>query len=651
MAEPLWSPNSERIERARITGFIHSQEAAGVKAHTFKELYRWSINNPEAFWEGVWDFCGVVGERGGRTLANGDRMPGARWFPDAKLNFAENLLQGRGSEPAILFRREDGQRRTLTFDDLRMEVGRLQSAFRASGLSPGDRVAAILPNIPEAVIAMLAVTSLGGIWSSCSPDFGTPGVLDRFGQIEPRFLIAVDGYPYKGRNFNTLEKLAPIQTGLPTVERTVVIPHTTRASSVRGLQDTVCWDDFASSQHSQEPVFPRFPFDQPIYILYSSGTTGKPKCIVHGAGGTLLQHLKEHQLHTDVSSGDRLFYFTTLGWMMWNWLVSGLASHATLVLFDGNPFHPAPEALWNLAAEERISVFGTSAKYIDACKKAGLKPASTHDLPSLRTILSTGSPLVPESFDWVYGSVKHDVHLASISGGTDIVSCFVLGCPVLPVYRGEIQCRGLGMQVEVFNEAGNSVIGEPGELVCTAPFPAMPVAFWNDPDRARYRAAYFDHYPGVWRHGDWMKLTEHGGAIIYGRSDATLNPGGVRIGTAEIYRQVEQFDEIEESIVVGQHMADGDQRIMLFVKLREGVDLTDLLQDQIRRRIRDNTTSRHVPAVITPVTDIPRTRNGKISEIAVRDVLDGRPVKNTEALANPEALEQFRNWEEGRTSR
>jgi acetoacetyl-CoA synthetase len=650
MPEPLWSPDSARIGRARITRFAQCQQATGVKADTFQQLYQWSISNPEAFWERVWDFCGVVGERGRRTLVDGERMPGARWFPEAKLNFAENLLQARGPETAIVFRRENGHKQTLSFDTLRKEVGRLQSAFRNSGLRPGDRVAAILPNLPEAIIATLAVTSLGGIWSSCSPDFGAPGVRDRFGQIEPRFLLATDGYPYKGRNFDTLEKLAALQSALPTVERTILIPYMTHAPSLGALRDTILWADFVGAQRGQEPTFPRFGFDHPVYILYSSGTTGKPKCIVHGAGGTLLQHLKEHQLHNDLGSGDRLFYFTTLGWMMWNWLVSGLASRATLVLFDGNPFHPTSEALWNLAAEERVTVFGTSAKYIDACKKAGLAPARTHGLSSLRTILSTGSPLVPESFDWVYGCVKRDVHLASISGGTDIVSCFVLGCPVLPVYRGEIQCRGLGMKVEVFDAAGNSIVGEPGELVCTAPFPAMPVGFWNDPDGARYRAAYFEHYPGVWRHGDWMKLTEHGGTIIYGRSDATLNPGGVRIGTAEIYRQVEQFDEIEESIVVGQDTDDGDQRIVLFVKLCEGVELTDLLQDQIRRRIRENTTFRHVPAVITAVTDIPRTRNGKISEIAVRDALHGRPVKNTEALANPEALEQFRILEETRGS-
>ena len=643
MTEPLWIPSEERIEKANITRFMQRQVAGAGAALSYDDLYAWSICNREAFWEAVWDFCGVVGERGARTVLHGERMPGAHWFPDGKLNFAENLLQRRDDELAMVFRREDGLRRELTFRQLLEEVGRLHAAFRAAGLRPGDRVAAILPNVPEAVAAVLAVASLGGIWSSCSPDFGAPGVLDRFGQIEPKFLLAADGYLYKGKRFEGLEKLATIQAGLPTVERTVVVPYTADSPSLHGLREAVSWREFAGEGRAPEPDFVRFPFDQPLYILFSSGTTGKPKCIIHGAGGTLLQHLKEHQLHSDLGSGDRLFYFTTLGWMMWNWLVSGLASGATLVLFDGNPFHPGPEALWDLASEEGVTVFGTSAKFIDSCKKAGLEPARSHELSRLRAILSTGSPLVPESFDWVYGSVKQDLHLASIAGGTDIVSCFMLGCPVLPVYRGEIQCRGLGMKVEVFDDGGNSVVGEAGELVCTAPFPAMPVGFWNDPDGSRYRAAYFEHFPDVWRHGDWVQLTEHGGLIIYGRSDATLNPGGVRIGTAEIYRQVEQLEDVEESIVVGQDTGDGDQRVVLFVKLREGLQLTDVLRDSIRRCIRENTTPRHVPAVISQVTDIPRTRNGKISEIAVRDVLHGRPVKNTEALANPEALDQFRN--------
>ncbi len=643
MLEPLWTPTPERIEKARITEFMRGLTAGGVGASTFDDLYQWSISEPEAFWQAVWDFCAVVGERGMRTLVDGQRMPGARWFPEAELSFAENVLRRRDEELAIVFRREDGLKRQLTFRELREEVGRLQAALQAAGLRPGDRVAAILPNIPEAVVAVLAVASLGAVWSSCSPDFGAPGVLDRFGQIEPKFLLAADGYLYKGQRFDGFEKLAAIQAGLPTVERTVVVAYTGEALSLRGLRNAVWWREFAGEGPAPEPKFARFPFDHPLYILFSSGTTGKPKCIIHGAGGTLLQHLKEHQLHNDLGPGERLFYFTTLGWMMWNWLVTGLASGATLVLFDGNPFHPGPEVLWDLAADEGVTVFGTSAKFIDACKKAGLEPARSHELSRLRAILSTGSPLMPESFDWVYGAVKHDLHLASISGGTDIVSCFVLGCPVLPVYRGEIQCRGLGMKVEVFDDGGNSVVGEPGELVCTAPFPAMPVGFWNDSDGARYSAAYFERFPGVWHHGDWMQLTDHDGAVIYGRSDATLNPGGVRIGTAEIYRQVEQLEEVEESIVVGQDTGDGDQRVVLFVKLREGVELTDSLLSSIRKRIRDNATPRHVPAVIAQVTDIPRTRSGKISEIAVRDVLHGRPVKNTEALANPEALAQFRN--------
>jgi acetoacetyl-CoA synthetase len=458
-------------------------------------------------------------------------------------------------------------------------------------------------------------------------------VLDRFGQIEPKFLLACDGYFYDGRRFDILDKVAAIESGLPTVERTVVVPYLGGATDLRGLRGAAWWRDFAGGGPAPEPEFVPFPFDQPLYIMFSSGTTGKPKCIVHGAGGTLLQHLKEHQLHTDLRSGDRLFYFTTLGWMMWNWMLTALASDATLVLFDGNPFHPGPEALWDLSSEVGVTVFGTSAKFIDSCKKAGkkagLEPVRSHDLSRLRAILSTGSPLVAESFDWVYGSVKSDLHLASISGGTDIVSCFVLGCPILPVYRGEIQCSGLGMKVEVFDEAGQPVVGEAGELVCTAPFPSMPVGFWSDPRDRRYRGAYFERYPGVWHHGDWARLTERGGAIIYGRSDSTLNPGGVRIGTAEIYRQVEQIDEIEESIVVGQETADGDQRVVLFVRLSAGQELSDALRATIRDRLRTNATPRHVPAVIARVNDIPRTRSGKISESAVRDILHGRPVKNT----------------------
>jgi len=648
MTEPLWIPGPERIAGANITRFMDRLNAAGIAAESFADLYEWSISDRAAFWEAVWDFCGVVGERGTRTLEHGDRMPGARWFGDATLNYAENLLQRRDDAPAIVFRREDGLRRELSSTELRQQVERLRLALRAAGLQPGDRVAAILPNIPEAIVAFLAVASLGAIWSSCSPDFGTQGVLDRFGQIRPKLLFVVDGYLYRGRHFDNLEKLAAIQAELPTLERTVVVPYTRQEPPLEGLRNTVPWEELAGGGPVPESAFERFPFDHPLYILFSSGTTGKPKCIIHGAGGSLLQHLKEHQLHSDVGPGDRLFYFTTLGWMMWNWLVSGLASGATLMLFDGNPFHPGPEALWDLAEQEAFTIFGTSAKFIDSCKKAGIEPARSHDLSQLRAVLSTGSPLAPESFDWVYQSVKQDLHLASIAGGTDIVSCFVLGCPLLPVYRGEIQHAGLGMKVEVFDEAGSPIVGEAGELVCSAAFPSMPVGFWDDPDGSRYREAYFERFPGVWHHGDWMGITERGGAIMYGRSDSTLNPGGVRIGTSEIYRQVEQLEEVEESIAVGQETGDADQRIVLFVKLREGLQLTDELRDVIRRQIRENTTPRHVPAIIAQVNDIPRTRSGKISEIAVRDVLHDRPVKNTEALDNPEALQQFRKVEEPR---
>nr|MBC8367166.1 acetoacetate--CoA ligase [bacterium] len=502
-----------------------------------------------------------------------------------------------------------------------------------------------VPNIPEAISAMLAVTSLGAIWSSASPDFGIDGVVDRFGQIEPKFLLVADGYRYKNRVFSSKEKLRGVLDGLPTVERTLVIPYTEDEPDFSEFENTQSFRNFIASCPLGEMEFPRFSFDHPIYILFSSGTTGKPKCITHGAGGTLLQHLKEHQLHTDLAAGDRFFYFTTTGWMMWNWLVTGLATSATLVLFDGNPFYPGPDALWDMAEEEKLDIFGTSAKYIDACKKAGVHPARTHDLPNLRVLCSTGSPLAPESFDYVYQQVKSDVQLASIAGGTDIVSCFMLGCPILPVWRGEIQGRGLGMAVEVFDEAGVHVTGRPGELVCTRPAPSMPVGFWGDVDGSRYRAAYFEKYVNIWHHGDLVELTERGGIIIYGRSDATLNPGGVRIGTAEIYRQVEKLEEVVEAIVVGQQW-DGDERVLLFLRLREDVVLDEALAGRIKRQIRDNTTPRHVPAVIAQVEDIPRTRSGKISEIAVRDVIHGREVANSDALANPEALDFFRHWKE-----
>ncbi|MBI2311150.1 MAG: acetoacetate--CoA ligase [Betaproteobacteria bacterium] len=644
MDQPLWQPSPERIAQANTTAFMKAAEARwGVKIPDYASLDRWSVEKPEQFWTSMWEFAGIVGERGSdRVLVDGEKMPGARWFPDARLNFAENLLRRRDDETALLFRGEDKVRRSLTYRELYDQVSRTAQALRSIGIKPGDRVAAFVPNLPETIVAMLATTSLGAIWSSCSPDFGVQGVLDRFGQIEPKALFTADGYYYSGKTVDSIERVAEIVKQLPSVEKVVVLPYVRQHADVSPIRGGVRFGDFVAPFNSGDIRFERLFFDHPLYILYSSGTTGVPKCIVHGAGGTLIQHLKEHLLHVDIRRGDRLFYFTTCGWMMWNWLVSGLASGAALALYDGSPFHPGGNILWDYADEAGITVFGTSAKYLDALNKQGLAPMQTHKLASLRTILSTGSPLVPEGFDFVYRKIKADLCLSSISGGTDIISCFVGGNPVLPVWRGEIQCRGLGMRVEVFDEYGLPLRGQKGELVCTAPFPSMPVGFWNDPDGKKYRAAYFERFPNVWCHGDYVEVTAHDGVIIYGRSDAVLNPGGVRIGTAEIYRQVEQLPEVVESLVIGQDW-DNDVRVVLFVRLKEGVKLDPALVDRIKRQIRQNTTPRHVPARIVEVQDIPRTKSGKIVELAVRDVVHGRPVKNKEALANPEALENFRN--------
>jgi acetoacetyl-CoA synthetase len=643
MDAPLWTPSPARIARTHMTAFMRAAAARwNVSVPDYATLYRLSIERPENFWRLLWEFGGIVGEIGARTIENPDRMPGARYFPDARINFAENLLRHSDERPAIVFNGEGRVRRTLSHAQLSAEVAAFATALHEAGIAPGDRVAGYVPNMPEAIVAALGAAAVGAVWSSCSPDFGVQGVLDRFGQIAPRVLVAADGYFYGGRTHDCLGRLAEVVRALPTVERTIVIPYACETLRLDGIRQAVPWDEFSGDRGFDRFAFERFPFNHPLYILYSSGTTGIPKCIVHGAGGTLIQHLKEHQLHCDIHAGDRVFYFTTCGWMMWNWLVSALASGATLLLYDGSPFHPDGRVLFDLADETGMTLFGTSAKFIDAVGKAGLAPISTHRLDTVKTMTSTGSPLAPESFDFVYEKVKRDIHLASISGGTDIISCFVGGNPNGPVWRGEIQARALGMRVEVFDEEGRPVRGEKGELVCTMPFPSMPVEFWNDPDGRKYRAAYFETYPGVWRHGDYVELTEHDGMIIYGRSDAVLNPGGVRIGTAEIYRQVEQLDEIIESLVIGQRW-DADERIVLFVRLREGQQLTSQLEDRIRRRIRENTSPRHVPSRIVQVGEIPRTKSGKIVELAVRDVVHGREVKNREALANPEALEQFRN--------
>ncbi len=659
----LWQPSSERIEHASITAFTRRIRAEfGVALPDYHALWRWSIEHREAFWRAVWDFTGIIGERGERTVIDPERMPGARWFPDATLNFAENLLARSAAgdtADALIFRGEDKVERRLSHAELMASVSRVAAALDAAGIATGDRIAAYIPNLPEAIVAMLGSASRGAIWSSCSPDFGVQGVLDRFTQIAPRVLFTVDGYWYNGKALPILDKVGEIVARLPSVEHVVVIPYLQQSAgasddlaSVRAAQS---WDAFLAP-HSARPIeYVRLPFDHPLYVLYSSGTTGVPKCIVHGAGGTLLQHLKEHVLHGDLKRGDRLFYFTTCGWMMWNWLASGLGAGATLLLYDGSPFIDRGRVLWDFAEAERITHFGTSAKYIDAAKKIAVVPSKDYDLPHLRTLYSTGSPLTPESFDYVYQCIKADLCLSSISGGTDIVSCFVLGNPTLPVWRGELQCRGLGLAVDVFDADGKPIPAGSklrGELVCTAPFPSMPTGFWNDPDGAKYRAAYFERFSDVWCHGDYVELTEHDGMIFHGRSDATLNPGGVRIGTAEIYRQVEQLDEVVESLVIGQDWPPGevgDVRVVLFVRLRDGLTLDAALIDKIRQHIRVNTTPRHVPTKVVQVTDIPRTKSNKIVELAVRNVVDGLPVKNIEALANPEALEQYRDREELKT--
>ena len=645
--QALWVPSANRIAAANITAFARSAEAKwGVTLPDYPALHAWSVEQPEQFWTSVWDDGKVTGERGDTVLIDGDRMPGARWFPDARLNFAQNLLRSRDDGDALVFWGEDKVINRMSHGELYREVARFAAALREMGVGKGDRVAAWMPNMPETIVAMLAAASIGAIFTSASPDFGVQGVLDRFGQTEPKVLIAVDGYWYNGKVVDCMAKLAEATARLPSLQRVVVVPYVHHDHDLAGVAHARMLADFLKPHHPvTEIAFEPLPFDHPLYIMYSSGTTGVPKCIVHCAGGALLQHLKEHRLHSDVKPGDRLFYFTTCGWMMWNWLVSGLAAGATLLLYDGSPFIGKGRVLFDYADAERMTHFGTSAKFIDAIAKIELKPRETHKLECLRALMSTGSPLVPEGFEYVYREIKSDLCLSSISGGTDIISCFVLGNPTLPVWRGEIQCKGLGMAVEVFDEDGRPVEREKGELVCARPFPVMPIGFWNDADGAKYRAAYFERFDNIWCHGDFCEVTEHGGLVIYGRSDATLNPGGVRIGTAEIYRQVEKLEEVVESIVIGQDW-EGDVRVVLFVKLRDGLALDDTLVKRIKQTIRDNTTPRHVPAKVLQVADIPRTKSGKIVELAVRNVVHEQPVKNVEALANPEALEHFRNRNE-----
>ncbi len=658
--EPIWTPAPERVARANLTAFLHrirDRRPSGAESVAdFASLYRWSVERPESFWPEVWAFCHVLCEpRSGSApwddvvigldrMAPPDPRLGPRWFSGARLNFAENLLRFDDDRAALVFRNEIGRVRELSYRELNREVRRVAAALREEGVVPGDRVAGFLPNLPETVIAMLGAATIGAIWSSCSPDFGAHGVLDRFGQIRPRVLVCADGYIYAGKRIDSLARVREVRERIPEIERVVVVPYLAALPDLAGIPGAVHWEEWLGDGDDAPVAYQRFPFDHPLYIMYSSGTTGLPKCMVHGAGGTLLQHLKELVLHTDLTRDDRIFYFTTCGWMMWNWLVSSLAVGAMVVLYDGAPLAP-PSVLWDMAEQEKITVFGTSAKYIALAEKEGLRPAESHDLSSLRAILSTGSPLAPSGFDYVYRDVRADVHLASISGGTDIISCFALGNPTAPVWRGELQTRGLGMAVAIFDETGRAVQGEDGELVCTRAFPSMPVAFWNDADGAKYRSAYFGQYPGVWRHGDWARLTEHDGLVITGRSDATLNPGGVRIGTAEIYRQVEQLPEVIESLVVGQEW-EGDVRIVLFVRLRPDVTLDDDLRDRMRRRIREHASPHHVPRRIVQVGDIPRTISGKITELAVREVIHGRPVTNLEAMANPSALKHFRDLPE-----
>jgi acetoacetyl-CoA synthetase len=647
MKKPLWEPSSERKNQANMTRFIQFvNQKFGKDFKDYPELYAWSIQEIPDFWAAFWEFAGVKASRGyDRVVDDLGKMPGAKWFEGARLNFAENLLRYRDDRVAMIFKGEVQDSRQITYAELYSQVAALAKALREQGIQSGDRVVGFMPNMMETVIAMLAATSLGAVWSSCSPDFGIKGVLDRFGQIEPKVLFTANGYSYNGKSFDSLARVADIISQLPSIQKVVVVPYTEQRADLGPIPNAIHYQDFLSPEAHLEIDFAQVPADHPLVIMYSSGTTGLPKCLVQGVAGILVHHLKELMLHTDLKREDTIFYFTTCGWMMWNWLTSSLAVGATLVLFDGSPFHPDPGALWKLAQDEKVTVFGTSARYLAAIEKEGFKPGAGFDLTPMKTILSTGSPLPAESFHYVYRDIKPDVQLASIAGGTDLNGCFGLGNPLGPVYEGELQCRGLAMKVKAYNPEGKPLIGEQGELVCEAPFPSMPLYFWKDPDNEKYLNAYFRVFPNIWTHGDFIEITENGGVIFYGRSDATLNPGGVRIGTADIYRQVETLEEIADSIVVGQDW-DNDVRIILFVKPAPGVEFNDVLVKKINKTIRENTSPRHVPAKIIPVADIPYTINMKKVELAVRNIIHGKPVTNQDALANPQALDLYRDLAE-----